>query len=495
MAITKLTFPTAGTPSVNTDYNLQNALTEALIKQGQDAYKLTNYKVLSASAPAISIGTYIRHQNACYLVDTADYTILGSTAAGMNYIKLSGTGTTITATWTQTVSGFSYDEIKNGWYDGSGDQILMECVYKTSGGNFLNYKMRDNQSGATIILAASDSSLPDKLTADVVCDGTADDVEIQAAIDLVNGQGGGTVELKTGIYDIDAQMSMKADVILKGFGDTELKAGSAITSIFDFSISGTAKADIYDIVLNGNSNANYGIQGTTKCISRIVGCKAIGCVLDGFNFVDGLSGCYSVSNGRNGFGSCDRLTNCYASLNTDTGFMNCDYMTSCEGYDNTQNGFEACEGISACSARSNDLNGFYGCGWMSACKANGHSGGYSYRSCHNMSDCYHTGAYGGFYLCNDISDCFGTGGTYIFRECERISTSKGFSSSSHIFYACTACSNCEGSTSTSGYGFHSCYPLSLCKATSNGGGTYSGCYANWGGSVAVADTYVGGWNG
>jgi len=146
MAITKITMPTAGTPSVSTDYNLQNFLIASLVKQGLKGPKLTGWDS-AENLPALALGVYIRHQNFMYIVDTAAYTILGSTAAGKNYIKLSGTGTTITATWTQSKTGFAYDSVKCGYYDSGGDQILMEYMYYAAL-EYLNYVMPVQQHDA-----------------------------------------------------------------------------------------------------------------------------------------------------------------------------------------------------------------------------------------------------------------------------------------------------------------------------------------------------------
>jgi len=103
-----------------------------MIKQGLDGLKLTEWDSTD-TIPALALGVYIRHQNFMYIVDTANYAILGSTAAGKNYIKLSGTGTTITATWTQSKTGFAYDQGKAGVYDSGGDQLVQEYVHLDTG--------------------------------------------------------------------------------------------------------------------------------------------------------------------------------------------------------------------------------------------------------------------------------------------------------------------------------------------------------------------------
>jgi len=145
MAITRIEYPTAGTPCVSTDYALQNALIQPLAKQGLEGPKLTGWDNTD-TLPALALGVYIRHQNFMYVVDTAAYAILGSTAAGANYIKLSGTGTTITATWTQSKTGFSYDAGKGGVYDSGGDQLLQEYVDLDTG-IYTNYVVTVEQVG------------------------------------------------------------------------------------------------------------------------------------------------------------------------------------------------------------------------------------------------------------------------------------------------------------------------------------------------------------
>ena len=70
--------------------------------------------------------------------------------------------------------------------------------------------------GATKIIAANDSL--DKSFADYVCDGTADQVEIQAAIDALDaGNVGGRIILLEGTYNIAASITFNAgdeDIVL-----------------------------------------------------------------------------------------------------------------------------------------------------------------------------------------------------------------------------------------------------------------------------------------
>src|SRR4051794_28111672 len=55
---------------------------------------------------------------------------------------------------------------------------------------------------STWVVAATDSSAADKAAADYVCDGTADNSEIQSAINAAQSNNGGTVLLAKGTYNI-----------------------------------------------------------------------------------------------------------------------------------------------------------------------------------------------------------------------------------------------------------------------------------------------------
>lgn len=74
--------------------------------------------------------------------------------------------------------------------------------------------------------------------ADYVCDGTADDVELQAAIDALNAAGGGVLQLLPGTYNIAASFGgatagQYSNLVIKGAGRnaTILKAASAVAVI------------------------------------------------------------------------------------------------------------------------------------------------------------------------------------------------------------------------------------------------------------------------
>jgi len=79
-----------------------------------------------------------------------------------------------------------------------------------------NWEMSDaNLSSATLVVAASDSLHPER--ADYQCDGTADDVEIQAALDALPVTGG-CVVLLDGTYNIEASLVLDSYQTLRGQG-------------------------------------------------------------------------------------------------------------------------------------------------------------------------------------------------------------------------------------------------------------------------------------
>ncbi len=109
---------------------------------------------------------------------------------------------------------------------------------------------------STLVVAASDASVKGKAGADYVCDGTADQVEIQAALDAVPTNGGKVVLLE-GIFSISAEIDIAAsNVSLQGMGmcvtTLKLANGANITtSIIGY--TGTVNyVHISDLEIDGN---------------------------------------------------------------------------------------------------------------------------------------------------------------------------------------------------------------------------------------------------
>ncbi|MEO6692952.1 MAG: cellulase family glycosylhydrolase, partial [Saprospiraceae bacterium] len=93
------------------------------------------------------------------------------------------------------------------------NQVL---TYDSTTSNWVN--QADSNGGMTLTVAASNASTKDIAKADYVCDGTADQVEIQAAIDALPANGG-VVELSGGTYSTSGEIYWaKNSVTLKGQG-------------------------------------------------------------------------------------------------------------------------------------------------------------------------------------------------------------------------------------------------------------------------------------
>jgi hypothetical protein len=93
--------------------------------------------------------------------------------------------------------------------------------------------------------------------ADYITDGTADDVQIQLAIDAVNGVGGGTVFVKAGTYDIVSSIVPCSNLIFRGagMGATKLRCQNG-SQPHMITPSGVSNVIIEDFELDGNK-ANH----------------------------------------------------------------------------------------------------------------------------------------------------------------------------------------------------------------------------------------------
>jgi len=119
--------------------------------------------------------------------------------------------------------------------------------------------------GATFIVAASDSSANSKAQVDYVCDGTDDQVEIQAAIDALPAIGG-RVLLLEGTFTMAAGLSWSTDnVVLEGQGEATVLDFTAIASGFsgieilgslgasEFVTADISNADNFDVTVADGS--------------------------------------------------------------------------------------------------------------------------------------------------------------------------------------------------------------------------------------------------
>jgi hypothetical protein len=118
--------------------------------------------------------------------------------------------------------------------------------------------------GATYVIAASDAPAHVKAQADYVCDGTADDVQIQAAVDALSINGG-NIYLSAGGYNLDTGIVVTGDsVAIAGAG----VATHLTCALSGFSVTGN-NFSIKNLWLTGTSDLNNGVyarQDTTGII-------------------------------------------------------------------------------------------------------------------------------------------------------------------------------------------------------------------------------------
>lgn len=146
-------------------------------------------------------------------------------------------------------------------------------------GTVLNHKhsQADTEyiSPATRVVAPAGSGLK----ADYYTDGTADDVQIQAALDAAEAAGGGTIYIKEGTYDITAALTAVSNIKIIGDGFSTILRytdGATFSGIIknDDQVSGNTGIIITHLAIDGNS-ANTTVsppqdmiwlKNTVKCI-------------------------------------------------------------------------------------------------------------------------------------------------------------------------------------------------------------------------------------
>ncbi len=120
---------------------------------------------------------------------------------------------------------------------------------------------------AAFVVAANNSLAKVKNSADYTCDGTADDVQIQAAIDLIDAAGGGELFLVAGTYTLAATVTVPDNVTISGEGRATILtvANSVNDSIFENDDTGGGNSNIvfrdFHIAGNDTNNANTNAHG------------------------------------------------------------------------------------------------------------------------------------------------------------------------------------------------------------------------------------------
>lgn len=107
---------------------------------------------------------------------------------------------------------------------------------------------RSNQGKMSLTVGFSD--------ADYNTDGTADNIEIQSAINAVNSLGGGTVFIKSGIYSISNTMTIPSNITIAGVGNSTVLTLANASNVHLFTNADTTNGNsgiiIRDLRADGN---------------------------------------------------------------------------------------------------------------------------------------------------------------------------------------------------------------------------------------------------
>lgn len=227
---------------------------------------------------------------------------------------------------------------------------------------------------ASLFVAASNASAASLASADYVCDGTADQVEINAALAAISGTAGGRVVLSEGTFSCTAPVLVQLDsTVLEGSGlaywngasqgiGTRIEAASGVTSQLMLVQRALDDRPVYGVVLR-----NFVLDGRSLAgpVNGLVYRSHRG-VVDNVHAVK-FSGSGIVSRGYSGWAAYDsQFTNCKSAYNTADGFLfdtrgEDQQIIGCVSMINGGNGFNvqtASQQFVACHAYDNDGKGF-----------------------------------------------------------------------------------------------------------------------------------------
>lgn len=152
-----------------------------------------------------------------------------------------------------------------------GPNIVTTAGATTATGRTLSGTSAKGLAGARYVVATN-ASAREKARADYLCDGIADQVQIQAAIDAAQAEGGGIVQLSVGQYNLSAPVEINGTVdeddprtvILRGVGKNATKLvpasgqnGVAIGDWAQFTLEDFA------IIIQGSGNGIVATSTTT----------------------------------------------------------------------------------------------------------------------------------------------------------------------------------------------------------------------------------------
>lgn len=151
---------------------------------------------------------------------------------------------------------------------------------------------------ATLVVAASNSSARSKAQADYVCDGTADNVEIQAAITALSAVGG-TVSLLAGNYVLSTSLIIiNNNVIINGVGKATILSMTNGRNVA-FIVAGNGVDTFYNILIQNLKIDGANQTATSDGIrfdTNVKNSKIINCEITNINNIGiiiqyGCNGC------------------------------------------------------------------------------------------------------------------------------------------------------------------------------------------------------------
>lgn len=230
--------------------------------------------------------------------------------------------------------------------------------------------------GVVVTVASSEATADQIAAADYACDGTADEVEIEAAIADVVAAGGGTVLLSRGAFYLAASITGAADVNLIGEGwTTKITVANGTNNSFSLLDGTWTRSILADFQVDGNKANNASASGM----------GFFGSTPDGI-----MRNVWFHSNkGRGAYAGGDRakIVNCKFTSNDVRGFetnseylwiVNCDFGSNGHSYGLYLDGADYARVI-GCRAYSNTSDGI---------------GGTSHHSTFVGNECYSNGGDG-----------------------------------------------------------------------------------------------------
>ena len=254
MAITKVAqFISPPTTLVN-GYDAQNAHIMAFTRQIANQQMILTQWLNTTTTPAIALGSYISHGGALYQVDTAAYAVDVPVADGTYYLMVEASGETLLLSWISDISGFSWNAIYNGLYDGSENQVLAyQMVVSGTVNVFLKRKIMNpwNTSGFQTVdyagnVRADSVTSPSAIIEKATLYGRVWDESEEYTQEIINAQTGSEE-----VYLDSSEFTTTSTVYVKGLEKESFVSGTMKVS-FTLRVINVAALSYGRIYVNGS---------------------------------------------------------------------------------------------------------------------------------------------------------------------------------------------------------------------------------------------------